>query len=202
MPFRRRAPSSTPRRARCRRLRRCGADRRRGRPCMQLQVEAAVSREELQHVIEEADAGARSRSGLCRRWRARRGSASRWSGGRTSRVLIAPASPHMTDSSASIAASVCSSDAGGDSDAARAAGIAASGRGRGCRVRASASTNGGARFADPDEHEIGLARPVCEPQPLARGVELLRATRATWATYRGRNSRSVERRRQAASATR
>ena len=58
----RRAPRRAPGRARCRCPRPCGARRSRGRPgpCT-VEAEPAVAREQVEHVVEEADAGARSR---------------------------------------------------------------------------------------------------------------------------------------------
>ena len=55
----RRAPRRAPGRARCRRPRPCGGRRSRGRRSPRPQPEPAVAAEQLEHVVEEADAGRR-----------------------------------------------------------------------------------------------------------------------------------------------
>ncbi len=109
-PERRRTP---PPRARCRRPRRCDADRRRGpRFAWSVQVEGAVTGEELEHVIQEPDPRPHVVAPLAVERQPQRDR-------RLRRDAIDGGSPHRTSSSAASNARVCSDHARRHAQAAR-----------------------------------------------------------------------------------
>ena len=144
------------------------------------QVEAAVAGEQLEHVIEKADAGADLVAALAVERRSSARSAFRWSADRLPRG--AQHLLHRGDAAAGVL-----DDAGGDADAAGAARLGRSGRAGRCRARRRPRTSASVRSPARDQHEVGGALPVVQPEPVARRVEQrLRFARPAGGSRRGR----------------
>ena len=152
------------------------------------QVESAVTREELEHVVEEADAGARRRIGRGRRGRSPAGSAFRWfvdQRARDARMSSRAASASVVCSTTPAVRRMQPAQPGAD-DLSRTrmpSGLERLGDGAGGR-------------ADAKQHEVRLARPERQPVAPAEVVDQLRATCAT----RPRTTRGTPRSSSAASS--
>ena len=129
----------------------------------QLQVEPAMAREQLQHVIEEADPGADVVAALAVEREPQRDLCL---GG----LPVDRGSPHRTSSSAAMHRARVLDHAGGDPQAVGAAADRAIGRGRDTPRSASAARRIAAASAESREHEIGVALPVGDAESLERVV--------------------------------